>query len=223
MINRQRFQTLLAAWREQISSRLEATGEWLRHAHTKEVDFSAFKKYLNQTVARVRQLNARDLQIRIDDIRPWLRQHGRKLSIYLAFPIATLLLLLLIQQQTTRLNQALALRPAQLTALESLIQDSKANSVSDATQTLTDTEIETLRVILQNRGITPNILRLNVDQGGSVEFQTDQASFGQWVAFLEEAARRWHLFPVQLTIKATDSPEVVSIRAVLQQNPGLVP
>lgn len=222
-MDRQRLQNLLATWREQLFSHLEATGEWLRHARTKDVDFSALKGYLSQTGTRLRQFNARDFQFSIDDIRPWLRQHRRKLSLYLVLPVGTILFVLLIHQQTTRLSQALALRPAQLTAIESLIQDSKASAATDVTATLTDTEIETLRVILQNRGITPNILRLNLDQGGSVEFQTDQATFGQWVGFLEEVARRWHLFPAQITIKATDSPEVVSIRAVLQQNPGMVP
>lgn len=222
-MDRQRLQILLATWREKLFNRLEDTGQWLRHAHTRDVDLSTLKAYLNQTSTRLRQFNARDFQFSLVDLRHWLRQYGRKLSLYLALPITTLLLLLLIQQQTTRLNQALTLRPAQLTALESLIQDSKASASTDATPTFTDTDIETLRVILHNRGITPNILRLNLDQANGVEFQADQATFGQWVAFLEEVARRWHLFPVQLTIKATDSPGVVSIRAVLQQDLGLVP
>lgn len=222
-MGRQRLHTLLASYRQQLSSRLEAMGQWLRHARTNDVDFSTIKDYLNQTGARLRAFNTRGLQLSLGDLRPWLSQHGRKLSLYLALPIGTIIFVFLIYQQTTRLSQALALRPAQLTAIESLIQDSKANAGTDSTATLTETEIETLRVILQNRGITPNILRLNLDHGVSVDFQTDQASFGQWIAFLEEVARRWHLFPVQLSIKATDSPEVVAIRAVLQQNPGMVP
>jgi type II secretory pathway component PulM len=222
-MNRQYLQTLLNNWRNQAGQGIHAAGEWLRHARTQDVDVSKLKGSFSRVGQRLRQMQQRDFTLILSDLRPWLRQHRRKLSLYLGVPVTALLLLLLIHQQTTRLDHALALRPAQKTAIESLIQDSKATGSTDITPTLTDTEIETLRVILQNRGISPNILRLNLDQGGSVEFQTDQASFGQWVAFLEEVARRWHLFPTQLTIKATDSPEIVSIRAVLQQNSGVSP
>ena len=219
----QRIETALIRWRESLSRQWDKGSAWLRHARTKDIDFAEFKTSLKQAFEGVQQYYHRDNGLSIDNFRPWLRQHGRKLSLTLLLPIAAVVLIVLIRQQTTNLNQALALRPAQLSALESLIQDSKGNTSVDTTSTLTDTEIETLRVILQNRSITPNILRLNLDQGGTVEFQTDQAAFGQWVAFLEEAARRWHLYPTQLTIKATDSTEIVSIRAVLQQSTGMAP
>lgn len=221
MMDRQRLQALLARWQESLSPQLDKVGEWLRHARTKDVDFTELKSKASQIGQRLRQLAQRDHKLSIEHLRAWFRQHGRKLVRYAGLPIAAIMLILLIRLQITSLNQALALRPAQLTALESLIQDSKTSATVDTTPTLTDTEIETLRVILQNRGITPNILRLNLDLGSSVEFQTDQAAFGQWVAFLEEAARRWQLYPTQLTLKATDTPEVVSIRAVLHQSTGM--
>jgi type II secretory pathway component PulM len=41
--------------------------------------------------------------------------------------------------------------------------------------------------------------------------------FGQLIAFLDEAAQRWDLFPVDLNVVAGDAPEMVSIRGVLQQ------
>lgn len=223
MMDRQQLQAALSRWNERVSGWLIALRDWLQRARTHDVDFAAFKGAWTRINQQLRQLIQRDYKLSMSELRPWFRQHGRKLGLYVGSPIITILAVLLIQQQTTQLSNTLALRPAQLTAIQSLIQDSKTSAATETTPLLTDNEIETLRVILQNRGITPNVLRLNLDQGGSVELQTDQANFGQWVSFLEEAARRWHLFPTLLTIKASDSPEIVSIRATLQQNTGATP
>lgn len=216
-------QELLNKARKQLTSRLNATGAWFQHARTQEIDISAFKDFLTRAGNRLRELTQRDFSLRLENLRPWLRQHQRQFSLYLILPIAVAALVVLIKQQTTSLNHALALRPAQLTALESLIQASKSGPMVSSAPPLTDADLETLRVILQNRGITPNILRLNLDHNGNVEFQADQAAFGQWVAFLEEVAQRWHLYPTQLLIKAGDSPETVSIRAILQQDTSVAP
>lgn len=212
--------TQLASWRQRITRALDAGKIWLQQARTKEVDLTTLRAALAQAGSRIRLASQQNYRVDWRHVHAWVRQHGRKLSLVLLLPVAAISLTLLIHQQISRLNNALSLRPAQFTALESLIQRSKTSSVNDTPPVLNDTELETLRVILLNRGITPNILRLNLEQEGSVEFQTDQAAFGQWIAFLEEAAQRWHLYPAQLTIRAGDSPEIVSIRAVLQQRTG---
>jgi type II secretory pathway component PulM len=175
----------------------------------------------------LRQLAKRKQAFSLNDLRPWLQQHGRKLTLTFVAPIAAVVLLLLINHQITRVSNSVALKPAQLTAIESLIQESKnvggSGGTLSAAPTLTDNDLETMRVILQNRGISPNILRLNLESGVSIEIQVDQAAFGQWMAFLDEIARRWQVYPTQLTLKAAEQPDTVSVRGTLQQTQALTP
>lgn len=189
-----------------------------QRARTQQVDMAMVKAAMADVLNRLRQLAKREQTFSLSGIRHWLQQNGRKLSLTMVAPIAALLLLVLVNQQIIRVSNNVALKPAQLTAIESLIQDSKNTGTGVSTApALTDSDLETMRVILQNRGITPNILRLNLDSGIGIEIQVDQAAFGQWVSFLEEIAQRWQVYPMQLTLKAAEQPETVSIRGTLQQ------
>lgn len=190
----------------------------LHRARTQQVDMATVKASIAGSLDRLRQLAKREQKLSLKDLRPWLQQHGRKLAMTVGAPIVAILAIFLVNHLIASVSVSVALKPAQLTAIESLIQDSKNTGVSTSlAPALTDNDMETMRVILQNRGITPNILRLNLDSGIGIEIQADQAAFGQWVAFLEEISRRWQVYPTQLTIKATDQPETVSIRGTLQQ------
>ena len=196
----------------------------LQRARTQQVDMAAVKASLARGLHQLRQLSKQEASFSIRDLRPWLQQHGRKLALTVAAPLTLITLLILVQHQIGKLADSAALKPAQLTAIESLIQDSKnTGTTTNPPAALTDNDLETMRVILQNRGMTPNILRLNLDSGVGIEIQVDQAPFGQWVAFLEEIARRWQVYPTQLTLKASDQPEIVSIRGTLQQTQTLTP
>lgn len=196
----------------------------LQRARTQQVDMAAVKASIARGLHQLRQLSKQEASFSIRDLRPWLQQHGRKLALTVAAPLTLIALLILVQHQIGKLADSAALKPAQLTAIESLIQDSKnTGTTTNPPAALTDNDLETMRVILQNRGITPNILRLNLDSGVGIEIQVDQAPFGQWVAFLEEIARRWQVYPTQLTLKASDQPEIVSIRGTLQQTQTLTP
>ena len=196
----------------------------LQRARTQQVDMAAVKASIARGLHQLRQLSKQEASFSIRDLRPWLQQHGRKLALTVAAPLTLITLLILVQHQIGKLADSAALKPAQLTAIESLIQDSKnTGTTTNPPAALTDNDLETMRVILQNRGMTPNILRLNLDSGVGIEIQVDQAPFGQWVAFLEEIARRWQVYPTQLTLKASDQPEIVSIRGTLQQTQTLTP
>lgn len=196
----------------------------LQRARTQQVDMAAVKASIARGLHQLRQLSKQEPSFSIRDLRPWLQQHGRKLALTVAAPLTLITLLILVQHQIGKLADSAALKPAQLTAIESLIQDSKNTGTTiNPPAALTDNDLETMRVILQNRGITPNILRLNLDSGVGIEIQVDQAPFGQWVPFLEEIARRWQVYPTQLTLKASDQPEIVSIRGTLQQTQALTP
>lgn len=191
----------------------------LQRARTQQVDLNDLKRHASRLLAHLQQKLRQKPSISMAQLRPWLHQHGRKLAMTVGVPLIGLILLIIVHHQINRLNTILALKPAQLTAIEALIQDSKSNSSSPTVAPpLTDNDLETMRVILQNRGINTNILRLSLDQGVRIELQAEQVPFGQWVAFLEEIARRWQVYPVQLTLQANDQPGSVSVRGTLQQS-----
>lgn len=219
------FKARLAAWREQVLSQWQRLRNALSRANSQELDLESIKTWFSETAERLEQrfqeLKSQERRLTWSDIRSWLHLHGRQLALYLILPIGGLLLLMLIQHQTRQQVSAMYLHQAQVTAIESMIQKSRLTSLNgDPSPLLNDNEVETIRIMLQNRGIAPNILRLNIGRnGGSIlELQAEQVVFGQWISFLEETALRWDLFPVDLTIKAEDAPEIVSIRAVLQQS-----
>ena len=218
-----RFKALLSAWGSTLSTKLQTLKDKLRQANSQEFDVESIKTWFAETAERLREklqeLKSQENKLSWADVRTWLHLHGRQLATYLLLPCIGIVLVLVIQDQTRQQVNTMYLRQAQLTAVQSMIQKSKLPSLSgDPSPPLNDNEVETIRIMLQNRGITPNILRLNLNRGGSmVELQAEQVPFGQWIAFLDEAAQRWDLFPVDLNIVAGDAPEIVSIRGVLQQ------
>jgi type II secretory pathway component PulM len=204
---------------------------WTRHAaqacrraRTQQVDLYALKASLTTVLGHLKHTIRLRPQLTFTDIRPWLKLNGHKLALFVGAPIIGLTVLWVVHHQISRFSVMLALKPAQLSAIEALIYESKntGNNTSPAT-TLSDTDLETMRVILQNRGINTNIFRLNLDQGVRIEIQADQVPFGQWVAFLEEIARRWQVYPAQLNLQANEQPESVSVRGTLQQSQALNP
>lgn len=214
----------LGASRERLLSWSKHVTNALNRARTQQVDFSRLKDLFVSILARIRRSARQKPHFSFKDLRPWLQQHGRKLALYVGAPLIGIAALLIINLQITHLSGQLALKPAQLTAIEALIQESKSTGLNnDVAPALTDNDLETMRVILQNRGITTNILRLNLEQGVTIDIQAEQVTFGQWVAFLEEIARRWQVYPVQLTVQASDQPETVSVRGTLQQSQGATP
>lgn len=193
-------------------------------ANSQEFDLESIKTWLAETAEKLRErlkeLKSQEKNLTWSDVRALLHQHGRSLLIYLALPILGIILLMVIQKQTQQQVDTMYLRQAQLTTIQNMVQKSKLSSLmGDPSPPLNDNEVETIRIMLQNRGISPNILRLNLTRGGAseLELQADQVPFGQWIIFLGEAAERWDLFPVDMNVNAGDAPEMVSLRAVLQQ------
>lgn len=218
------YRQYLEEYGNRLTSLAKQAGSALHHARTQQVDMATVKAYVGDGINRLRQLSKREKTFSLSDLRSWLQQHGRKLATSVAVPVTFVGLLLLTNHFIGSTSASVSLKAAQLTAIESLIQDSKSTGINTSPViAITDTDLETMRVILQNRGITPNILRLNLESGVGIEIQIDQAPFGQWVAFLEEISRRWQIYPTQLTVKSTDQPEIVSIRGTLLQTQVVMP
>lgn len=218
------FKERLAGWGSKLRDLWLRLKNSLSQAHSQEFDLESIKTWLAETAEKVRErlqaLKAQETKLTWSDVRGWLHQHGRNLLIYLALPILGIILLMVIQKQTQQQVDTMYLRQAQLTTIQNMVQKSKLSSLmGDPSPPLNDNEVETIRIMLQNRGISPNILRLNLTRGGAseLEVQADQVPFGQWIIFLDEAAQRWDLFPVDMNVSAGDAPEMVSLRALLQQ------
>lgn len=218
------FKEKMAGWTTSLRQRLSQLKESLRQANSREFDLESIKSWFaEQTEAlqeRIEAIKNRESTLTWQDIRTWFHLNGRQLALYLLLPLAGLILLVVVQNQTRQQVSAMYLHQAQLTALESMIFKSKITALnSDPSPALNDNEVETIRIMLQNRGISPNTLRLdtNRDGGSMLELQAERVAFGQWIAFLDEAALRWDLFPTELVVRADDAPEIVTIRAVLQQ------
>jgi type II secretory pathway component PulM len=205
--------------RERLSILGRQSAAALQRARTQQVDFNDIKRSMARLFANLQQRLRQKPSFSMAQVRPWMHQHGRQLAITAGLPLLGLVLLLIVHQQINHLSTSLALKPAQLTAIESLVQDSKSHNANPSiAPPLTDNDLETMRVILQNRGINTNILRLNLDQGVRIELQAEQVPFGQWVSFLEEIAKRWQVYPIQLTLQASEQPGSVTVRGTLQQS-----
>lgn len=214
----------LALWANALRDRLSKLKDTLRHANSQEFDLDSIKSWLAEKAAslqeRLQTLKERETVLTLADVRSWFHLHGRQLVLYMGLPAAGLMLLFVVQKETHQQVSRMYLHQAQLTGLESMIYKSKLTALNgDPSPPLNDNEVETIRIMLQNRGISPNTLRLDTNRdGGSVlELQAEHVAFGQWIAFLDEAALRWDLFPTELIVRAEDVPEIVTLRAVLQQ------
>lgn len=218
------FKEKLAGWAAGLRQRLTQIKDSLRQANSREFDLDSIKSWFAEQAEvlqeRFQAIKSRESTLTWQDVRTWFQLHGRQLALYLLLPLAGLVVIVVVQKQTHHQVSAMYLHQAQLTALESMIYKSKITALNgDPSPALNDNEVETIRIMLQNRGISPNILRLDTNRdGGSVlELQAERVAFGQWIAFLDEAALRWDLFPTELIVRADDVPEIVTIRAVLQQ------
>lgn len=218
------FKDRLANLGTQLRQRLTQLAQTLRQANSREFDLESIKAWVTERFEalqeRLQAIKAQESRLTWTDVRTWFHLHGRQLALYLLMPCLGITLLFLIQKETQQQVSQMYLHQAQLTAIESMIQKSKLTSLDgDPSPPLNDNEVETIRIMLQHRGINPNILRLDINrEGGSMlELQAEHVAFGQWIAFLEEAGLRWDLFPTELTVSAEDAPEIVSLRAVLQQ------
>ncbi len=218
------FKERLAKIGGQLNQWLAQLKQSLSQANSREFDLESLKSWFTEQLealqARLQAIKEQENSLTWVDVRSWFHLHGRQLALYLLMPIVGIVLITLIQKETRQQVSQMYLHQAQLTAVESMIQKSKLTSLDgDPSPPLNDNEVETIRIMLQHRGINPNILRLDINrEGGSVlELQAEHVAFGQWIAFLEEAALRWDLFPTELIVSAEDAPEIVSLRAVLQQ------
>lgn len=131
-----------------------------------------------------------------------------------------------------QLQDQLEMRPAQWSALQSLVRLSKQATASPVSLSLPsfpglegasgvavldEMEVQKLRNLLTARGLKPNVLRLTADNPPQVEFQASDVMFSVLLDALEELRTGWRLYPDKLNIVSGAGAGVVNISGVLVQ------
>lgn len=135
-----------------------------------------------------------------------------------------------IAPHSQRVSDQLELRPTQWSQIQNLIKLAKATAASGSapsfavapgTVTLLDEmELQKIRSVLTSLGLKPSVLRLSADNPPRIEFQSSDMMFSVLLEVLDELRTTWHLYPEQLNVLASASPEIVNISGVLMQYGG---
>jgi hypothetical protein len=138
----------------------------------------------------------------------------------------------LIAPYRQQLQDQLGMRPAQWSALQSLVRLSKQATVSQVALSspalsgiegalsvvvLDEMEMQKLRNLFGARGMKPNVLRLTADNPPQIEFQASDVMFSVLLDALEELRTGWRLYPEKLNVVSSGGAGVVNISGVLIQ------
>lgn len=151
--------------------------------------------------------------------------NNRNVVIGLAALIIVLLInALVISPYAQRVQNQLAMRPAQWSQLQSLIKQAKSTSVAPVTVSLLDDmELQKIRNVLISRGIKPSVLRLTADNPPRIELQASDAMFSVLLDTLDELRTTWRVYPEQLNVVSTSGAGgagMVNIGGILVQYGG---
>lgn len=159
------------------------------------------------------------------------RYHQQSL-IFLIICLLVLLNHFVVSPFNEKVQDQLEMRPAQWSALQSLIKLSKASinaksSVgsdsfslligSSAIAKLDEIELQKMRNILTARGMKPSVMRLTSDNPPRIEFQVSDTMFSVLLDSLEEFRINWHLYPEQLNIISSSGAGMVNVSGMLIQ------
>ena len=164
-----------------------------------------------------------------------LVNYRQQCLILLAACLVLLLNLLVIAPYGQKVQDQLEMRPAQWSALQSLIKLSKSVTASQSSAAsapfsalarpstvtlLDDMELQKMRNVLIARGMKPNVLRLTADNPPRIEFQASDTMFSVLLDALEEIRVIWRVYPEQLNVISSSGAGMVNISGVLVQYGG---
>jgi type II secretory pathway component PulM len=138
---------------------------------------------------------------------------GIFLSIFMLF-----LLTLVVRPYSLEAYNQLSLNHSQSDHLKKLIVESQ--SISNKTNLVgvfNDQELAKFKQLLLSKGIKPNQLAFNSSDGIDIQIQLNQVAFAPFLDLINEVREIWHLYPVQMSVVATNSPGIVNIDAKLMQ------
>jgi hypothetical protein len=178
----------------------------------KEASFNRLSKVFNGFLSSIKTL-FQEL-----DLFHILNVNKKRLAI-LAAALGCLALLILFARPYLEISQIpITLKISQSIHLKNLIIAS--NSLKKDLQLVKqfdDKELDEFKKLLVSKGIKAGNISFNANNGGTIDIQMKYVSFAVFMDLLNESRLIWHLYPVDLSIEATDSAGITHINATLSQ------
>jgi type II secretory pathway component PulM len=144
---------------------------------------------------------------------------NKKLFAILVSTLGFLVLLILFAKPYLEVSQLpIALKISQSIHLKNLIIEFKSlkKDVQLVNQ-FDEKELDEFKKLLASKGIRVGNISFNANNGGAIEMQLKYVSFAAFMNLLNESRLIWHLYPIDLSVEATDSAGIVHINATLMQ------
>jgi type II secretory pathway component PulM len=143
----------------------------------------------------------------------------RQVSITILLVAILLISVVLARPIQERLENTLAMRPAQWGHLQQLVATVRTQIAQPRlVPPLDEAELSRIRTTLTNQGIKPAVLRLTSDNPPRLEMQLNTVLFASVVDTLEDLRRTWQLFPVRANVQASGNVGVVNASFTLEQS-----
>jgi hypothetical protein len=144
---------------------------------------------------------------------------NKKLFAILVSTLGFLVLLILFAKPYLEVSQLpIALKISQSIHLKNLIIESKSlNNDLRLVNQLDDRELEEFKKLLISKGMKVGHLSIQAKNDPSIQMQLKYVSFAAFIDLLNESRIIWHLYPMDISVEATDSAGIVHINATLMQ------
>lgn len=180
--------------------------------HYIEIALRVFSQVSNQFLLSVKNL-FQDV-----DLLSLLKTHKKQLVVFISIASIAVLLTLLAKPYLEISQVPIALKITQSNHLKSLVIESKSiKNDGQSVATFDNQELENFKKILIAKGMSVGHLSMNTIPDASIEMQLKNVSFASFIDVLNESREIWHLYPLDVSVEATDSAGIVHIKATLKQ------
>lgn len=187
----------------------------MKRANT--LTISQIRNWLTSVIKRIR---ATGPLTSAASVTSW-QQSGlvRQVSITILLVAILFISVVLARPIQERLENTLAMRPAQWGHLQQLVATVRTPIAQPRlVPPLDEAELSRIRTTLTNQGIKPAVLRLTSDNPPRLEMQLNTVLFASVVDTLGDLRRTWQLFPVRANVQASGNVGVVNASFTLEQS-----
>jgi hypothetical protein len=112
----------------------------------------------------------------------------------------------------------IALKVSQSIHLKNIIIESKSlNNDLRLVNQFDDKELDEFKKLLISKGMKVGHLSIQAKNDPSIQMQLKSISFAAFIDLLNESRVIWHLYPMDISVEATESAGIVHINATLTQ------
>jgi hypothetical protein len=180
--------------------------------HYKAIAFNRLSQAFNGVLSSTRTLfNGADL---------WriLYTNKTRLAILVSAIGLTALLILFAKPYLEVSQTPIALKVSQSIHLKNLINESKSiKNDWHLVNQFDDKELEEFKKLLTSKGMKVGHLSIQAKNDPGIQMQLKSISFAAFIDLLNESRVIWHLYPMDISVEATESAGIVHINATLTQ------